>query len=117
MIIMKVTLIALLANLPTLALAEEAKKFRYTGDPVGIQICKAVVNDDVPKLRLALRTYKQSLANSYSCKLSGRDLPRHFTCNGMDAQEISHLVGALNFAGFFAHTGQAPGAQLAAAGR
>lgn len=111
------TILAALVSLPAWSLAGEAGDFRYTGNNLARQVCKAVVDDDVPKLRLALRTYKQSLAHSYTFDLDGRDLARDFTCNGMDVQEFSQQVGALTVAGFLNGTSQPSDAQVAASGR
>lgn len=127
----KVMLVVLLAGLPGLALAEgigdssyvggnlakQSGNFRYVGDNLAKQVCTAVVNDDVRKLRLVLLTYKQSLAHRYTVDTAGRKVLRDFKCNGMDVEEFSQQVGATKVASFITGAGQASDAQVAASDR
>jgi hypothetical protein len=126
-----VILIVLLAGLPGLALSEGAGNssyvggnpakqpgnISYVGDNLAKQVCTAVVNDNVRKLRLALLTYKQSLAHRYTFDTAGRQVLRDFTCNGMDVQSFSQQVGATKVASFISGAVQAPDAQVAASGK
>lgn len=112
----KLTIIAALVCLPGWAFADEAGSFKYTGSNRAKQVCKAAADDDVPKLRLVLRTYRQSLAHSHAFDLDGRELARDFSCNGMDVQVFFRQVGALKVAGFLEEPGQPGDAQVADSG-
>jgi hypothetical protein len=119
-----------MANIPGIALADgtaspgyvggsparQSGNIRYVGSNLAKQICKAVMNDDVSRLKLVLRDYKQSLSHSYTFDPAGRELSRDFTCNDMDVDEFSRHVGASKVASFISGTGQIPDTQVAVTG-
>lgn len=126
----QVIAVVLLVGLPGLALAEgagssryvgdnlarQSGNFRYVGNNLAKQVCKAIAEDDVSKLRRALRAHQRGLVRNYSFDTSGRQVSRDFTCNGMEVQVFSEHVGASKVASFFS-AGQMPDAQVAASGR
>jgi hypothetical protein len=76
-------------------LAENSAKYRYSGNTVGKQVCRAIVNDDVKALRRALHSYRQTLLYAYSFNdLAGRAITGSFTCNDMALREFSYDVGS-----------------------
>jgi hypothetical protein len=127
---MNVMLIVLMANFPGIALADGAASpgyvggsparqsgnFRYVGNNLAKQICKAVMNDDVSQLKRVLHDYQQSLSHRYMFDLAGRELSRDFTCNDMDVDEFSRRVGASKVASFISGTGQTPDTHVAVTG-
>lgn len=108
--------LALVACVPALAFAEQSSATRYEGNELGVQICRAVVNDDVAKLRMLLRSYRQTVSYGYMFKLDKSGVAKDFTCNNMNLEQFSLHVGAQKVAAHFAGDTGAEQSQLAASG-
>lgn len=109
------TSLAVLAAAPSLVLAEPAGAARYSGNALASQICKAVVDDDPAKLRMLLRSYRQSVAHGYRFDLSTPGgIAQDFTCNNYDLQQFSARVGAQKVTAYFAGDAAAVQSQVAA---
>ncbi len=115
--ISKVVILAVTMCLPGLALAAEPANFKYAGNALAKQVCKAVVRDDVDRLKQVLRSYQNTLAYGYTYDLGGREIARDFTCNNMDLQEFSYHVGAHRVSGYFANDTGVPKEQVAVAAK
>jgi hypothetical protein len=98
---MRIIVMALVAFSPGLVLADNAVKFKYAGDPVGKQVCRAIVRDDVKQFQKVLRSYRKTLVYRYSFNdPAGRALAGSFTCNDMELREFSYSVGAEQVLGY-----------------
>jgi hypothetical protein len=99
--LLKFVLIALIAFSSSFCLAENSANYRYAGNTIGKEVCRAIVNDDVNALRRALHSYRQTLVYAYSFNNpASRALAGGFTCNDMDLQDFSNSVGAQRTFGF-----------------
>jgi len=107
---------ALVACVSQVAFADQSGNVNYSGNAIAKRVCKAVVQDDVDKLRVLLRSYKQSVAFGYRFGPSARGLSRDFTCNDMDLEQFSYRIGAQKVSGYFAGEAEAAQSQLASTG-
>ena len=98
----KMALIALIAFSSGFALADNSVNYRFSGDSLGRQVCRAIVHDDVAKLQQVLRFHKQTLVYRYSFNdtASSSAITRSFKCNDMALQDFSYRVGAQQVLGF-----------------
>jgi hypothetical protein len=101
MTIKQIFLIALTALIPQYSMADTTIEYKFSGDVLARQVCKAVANDDVNKLKHLLRSYRNSLPHGYSFNLASEGLARDFLCNDMALQEFSSNVGAQQVSRFF----------------
>lgn len=107
-------LVVSVACLPGLAAADELATVGYSGNGLGRQVCKAVVQDDIAKLKRVLRSYQNTLAYGYTQSRDRREVARDFTCNGMGLEAFSDSIGARNVSGYFAGDSTMAKEQLAA---
>jgi hypothetical protein len=97
----KYFLVAVIAFSSTFCFAGNPANYRYSGNNMGKQVCRAIVNDDVKSLRRALHSYRQTLVFGYSFdNPSGRALAGSFTCNNMELRQFSQAIGAREALGF-----------------
>lgn len=71
-----------------------AEEIRIKGDLSAIQVCRAIVDNDVEKLHMLLRDEKMTVAYGYRQDFSSDGVARNFTCNDMDLAEFSYKIGA-----------------------
>jgi hypothetical protein len=105
--------LALVACAPALVVAEQSADVHYSGDRLATQVCRAVVDDDVARLRMLLRSYRQSLTHGYMFQVDKDGIARDFSCNNLNLQQFSDQVGAQKVSGYFA--GDSAQSQVAAA--
>jgi hypothetical protein len=115
--IRKLVVPALLACAPALVSAEQAGEVRVAGERTASQVCKAVMTDDVTKLRMLLRSYRQTLSYGYMFSANHGDLAQDFTCNSQDLRHFSSQIGAQKVSAYFSRDDVAEQSQLAAAGK
>jgi hypothetical protein len=95
--------IALIAFSPGFSLADDSVNYRFSGDSLGRQVCRAIIRDDVAKLQQVLRFHRQTLAYRYSFNdTTSQAIAGSFKCNDMRLQDFSKTVGAQQIAGFLA---------------
>ena len=70
------------------------EQIRIKGDLSAIQVCRAILDNDVAKLHLLLRDEKLTVVYGYQQDLTSDGVARNFTCNDMDLAEFSYKVGA-----------------------
>jgi hypothetical protein len=107
-------LIGLTLAAPAMVSAEQSSGVHYTGNRLATKICKAVVDDDVPRLRMLLRSYRQTLPHGYMFSVDKTGVARDFSCNNLDLQAFSNLVGSQKVAGYFAGNSANAESQVAA---
>jgi hypothetical protein len=94
-------LMALVAFSSGFALADNSVNYRFSGDSVGRQICRAIVHDDVGKLQQVLRLHRQSLVFAYTFSdLASHSIAGSFKCNDMELRDFSNKVGAQQILGY-----------------
>jgi hypothetical protein len=113
--IKRIVLMSVMVCLPGMALADGATNVRFVGNSTGKQVCKAVAQDDVKKLRRALRSYQGTLTHAYTQDRDGRDVARDFNCNNMDLQAFADSIGSQKVAGYIAGDAGADKTQVATA--
>ncbi len=86
----------------------------YSGNKLAAQICRAVVNDDVGRLRMLLRSYRQTVPHGYMFQLDNEGVAQDFTCNNLDLQQFSNQVGAQRVSSFFSGDSGGVQSQVAA---
>lgn len=96
----KLVIASLMTCLPALSQAENPVNYRVVGSGLAVQVCRAIVKDDVEGLLVALRSYGQTVVHRY-----GRNLPsgvsKDFTCNNMELSEFADSIGAQKVSSFF----------------
>jgi hypothetical protein len=95
------SLVLFIAFSSELSLADNSVNYRYTGNSVGKQVCRAIVQDDVKKLEKVLRNHRQTLVYAYTFNdLASHSIAGSFKCNDVALLEFSQRVGAKEVLGY-----------------
>jgi len=89
------------------------QKYSYTGDRTAARACRAVVRNDVSRLRRALLDIRNNSVSGYRYRITSPEIAGAVTCNGMGLDEFSQQVGSYHVAAFLA-TGSGPSLEMLA---